>query len=279
MDAMRAMLQKRKNGMKYAGMPSYCTASDLVIEACMEQAMRFDDYVLLEATANQVNQFGGYTGMKPADYRDFVYEIADKIADMDNVIIAPTMPYGVCPYHLSFAGTINIGYEGLYMVLHGIVDSLMSQGARRFVVLNGHGGNTPSIDKAALEVYHKGGMMASIDWWSVVAQLDSMFAGGHGDILETSVMMAIDPESVHLEMSQPMNSKGPSENVKDAYIQAVNYKGGLVRLVRDTKEMAPSGWYGPFDPKDSTAELGQAALDTAVEFVKGFLEEMKEFEL
>ena len=121
--------------------------------------------------------------------------------------------------------------------------------------------------------------MASIDWWSVVAQLDSKFAGGHGDILETSVMMAIDPESVHLEMSQPMNSKGPSENVKDAYIQAVNYKGGLVRLVRDTKEMAPSGWYGPFDPKDSTAELGQAALDTAVEFVKGFLEEMKGFEL
>ena len=76
-----------------------------------------------------------------------------------------------------------------------------------------------------------------------------------------------------------MNSKGPSENVKDAYIQAVNYKGGTVRLVRDTKEMAPSGWYGPFDPKDSTAELGQAALDTAVDFVQGFLEEMKNFKL
>jgi len=59
----------------------------------------------------------------------------------------------------------------------------------------------------------------------------------------------------------------------------VNYRGGTVRLVRDTKEMAPSGWYGPFDPKDSTAELGQAALDTAVEFVRGFLEEMKGFEL
>ena len=205
--------------------------------------------------------------------------LAEKIDDMENVIIAPTMPYGVCPYHLSFAGSINIGYEGLYMVLHGIMDSLMSQGAKRFVVLNGHGGNTPSIDRAALEVYHKGGICASIDWWSVVAQLDSKFAGGHGDILETSVMMAIDPETVHLEMSQPMNSKGPSENVTDAYIQAVNYKGGTVRLVRDTKEMAPSGWYGPFDPKDSTAELGLEALDTAVEFVRGFVEEMKGFEL
>lgn len=79
MDAMRNMLAKRKAGMKYAGIPSFCTASDLVIEACLKQAMRFDDYVLVEATANQVNQFGGYTGMKPADYRDFVYKIADGI--------------------------------------------------------------------------------------------------------------------------------------------------------------------------------------------------------
>ena len=79
MDALREMLEKRKKGMKYAGIPSFCTASDLVIEACLQQAMRFDDHVLVEATANQVNQFGGYTGMKPADYRDFVYEIADRI--------------------------------------------------------------------------------------------------------------------------------------------------------------------------------------------------------
>lgn len=88
MDALRAILQKRKQGMKYAGIPSFCTANDLVIEACLKQAMRFDDYVLLEATANQVNQFGGYTGMKPADYRDFVYKIADGIGfPKDRIIL------------------------------------------------------------------------------------------------------------------------------------------------------------------------------------------------
>lgn len=65
--------------MNFAGIPSFCTANDLVIEACLEQAQRFDDYVLIEATANQVNQYGGYTGMKPEDYRDFVYQIADRI--------------------------------------------------------------------------------------------------------------------------------------------------------------------------------------------------------
>lgn len=204
--------------------------------------------------------------------------LADQIADMENIIVAPTVPYGVCPYHLSFEGSINIGYEGLYMVLHGIMASLMQHGAKRFVVLNGHGGNTPSIDRAALEVYQGGGICASIDWWSLVAQLDPKFNGGHGDILETSVMMAIDPDSVHMELSLPMNPQNPSENVKAAYIQAVNYRGGIVRLVRDTKEIAPSGWFGPFDPKDSTAELGQAALDLAADYIRGFLGEFQNFE-
>ena len=205
--------------------------------------------------------------------------LADHVEDVDNVIVAPTVPYGVCPYHLSFEGSINIGYEGLYMVLHGIMDSLMQHGAKRFVVLNGHGGNTPSIDRAALEVYHKGGVCASVDWWSLVAQLDKKFDGGHGDVLETSAMMAIAPESVHLELSKPINAQDPSENMKAAYIQAVNFKGGIVRLVRDTKEIAPSGWFGPFDPIDSSAELGQEALDLAVSYIRDFLEEMKQIEL
>ena len=205
--------------------------------------------------------------------------LADHIEDVDNVIVAPTVPYGVCPYHLSFEGSINIGYEGLYLVLHGIMDSLMQHGVRRFVVLNGHGGNTPSIDRAALEVYHKGGVCASVDWWSLVAQLDDRFQGGHGDVLETSAMMAIDPESVHLELGKPINAQNPTSEMKAAYIQAVNFKGGTVRLVRDTKEIAPSGWFGPFDPKDSSAELGQAALDLAVNYIREFLEVVKKIEV
>ena len=72
MDALRKMLYNRQKGMNFLGIPSFCTANELVIEACIRQAARFNDYVLIEATANQVNQYGGYTGMKPADFRDFV---------------------------------------------------------------------------------------------------------------------------------------------------------------------------------------------------------------
>ena len=143
--------------------------------------------------------------------------LADRIADLDNVLVVPAVPYGVCPYHMSFAGSIDLGYEGLYTVLRSIAFSLMQHGARRFLVLNGHGGNNPSIDKMALEVYHAGGICASIDWWSLVGQLDPSLKGGHGDFLETSAMMVVDPESVHLELCQPMNAHDPSENAKAAW--------------------------------------------------------------
>ncbi len=73
-----AIVERRNEGIKI-GIPSYCTANDLVIEAILEQAKRFDEHVLIEGTANQINQFGGYTGMTPKNFRDYVYEIADKV--------------------------------------------------------------------------------------------------------------------------------------------------------------------------------------------------------
>lgn len=61
------------------GVYSVCCAHPLVIEAAIRQALQDDSPVLIEATANQVNQFGGYTGMKPNDFVKFVHKIADKV--------------------------------------------------------------------------------------------------------------------------------------------------------------------------------------------------------
>jgi D-tagatose-1,6-bisphosphate aldolase subunit GatZ/KbaZ len=60
------------------GIYSICSAHPLVIEAAMHQALEDGTPVLVEATSNQVNQFGGYTGMQPADYRRFVLDIASR---------------------------------------------------------------------------------------------------------------------------------------------------------------------------------------------------------
>ncbi len=61
------------------GIYSICSAERTVIEAGMTQAARDGVIVLIEATTNQVNQFGGYTGMTPLGFRAFVHAIAAEI--------------------------------------------------------------------------------------------------------------------------------------------------------------------------------------------------------
>lgn len=58
------------------GICSVCSANRYVIEAAMDKALFHNALLVIEATANQVNQYGGYTGMKPIDFRNFVLDIA-----------------------------------------------------------------------------------------------------------------------------------------------------------------------------------------------------------
>lgn len=62
------------------GITSVCSAHPLVIEAALRRAAAENQVALIEATCNQVNQEGGYTGMTPLDFRNFIEGIAATIA-------------------------------------------------------------------------------------------------------------------------------------------------------------------------------------------------------
>ncbi len=65
----------RREGRPY-GIASVCSAHPTVLRAALRRAAKSGGPVLIEATCNQVNQFGGYTGMTPADFVAFVEAIA-----------------------------------------------------------------------------------------------------------------------------------------------------------------------------------------------------------
>ena len=58
---------------------SVCTANPLVLRASMIHALRHNYVVVIEATANQVNQFGGYTGMQPKDYAGLIESLRAEV--------------------------------------------------------------------------------------------------------------------------------------------------------------------------------------------------------
>ncbi len=61
---------------KPKGVYSICSYDRYVIEAALLQAVEDDSVVLIESTCNQVNQFGGYTGMNPVDFKEYIFNIA-----------------------------------------------------------------------------------------------------------------------------------------------------------------------------------------------------------
>lgn len=74
---LKTLIQLQKQGIP-AGIYSACSANEYVLEACMERAIQTNTVLLIESTSNQVNQYGGYTNMKPADFKRFVETIAHK---------------------------------------------------------------------------------------------------------------------------------------------------------------------------------------------------------
>ena len=86
-DYLRKIVQMQKAGDP-VGIYSACTGNELVLEACMKHAKETNTILLIESTANQVDQYGGYTGMKPVDFMAMCKGIADKVGiSMDRIIL------------------------------------------------------------------------------------------------------------------------------------------------------------------------------------------------
>lgn len=78
----------KRRGNRGGGIYSACSAHPMVLKAVMCQALADQSLVCIEATSNQVDQFGGYTGMKPADFSQFVARLAKEVKlPMDHIIL------------------------------------------------------------------------------------------------------------------------------------------------------------------------------------------------
>jgi D-tagatose-1,6-bisphosphate aldolase subunit GatZ/KbaZ len=78
MKAILDLVGRHRSG-EPVGIYSVCSAHPLVIEAALRHAQAVGGPALIEATSNQVNQDGGYTGYRPDGFRDLVWGIADRI--------------------------------------------------------------------------------------------------------------------------------------------------------------------------------------------------------
>lgn len=77
MNRIEEIVRRHRSG-EVVGVYSVCSAHPLVLRASLRQALADDAVLLVEATSNQVDQFGGYTGMTPSAFRELVESFADE---------------------------------------------------------------------------------------------------------------------------------------------------------------------------------------------------------
>lgn len=77
-NSLKHIVEKQKAGNP-VGIYSACSSNSFVIEAVLEEARDHNEVCLIESTANQVDQNGGYSGMTPADFKAFVLAKAKEI--------------------------------------------------------------------------------------------------------------------------------------------------------------------------------------------------------
>lgn len=83
---LKEVLDKRGQGAP-GGICSVCSANEYVLLAAMQEGKKYGSSVLIEATANQVNQFGGYTGMTPSGFYEMAHKLAARVGLPDSLLI------------------------------------------------------------------------------------------------------------------------------------------------------------------------------------------------
>ncbi|MBF4323041.1 class II D-tagatose-bisphosphate aldolase, non-catalytic subunit, partial [Vibrio anguillarum] len=114
MKALLSLIEQHKQGQS-TGIYSVCSAHPLVLEAAIKQAAQAQQLVLIEATSNQVNQFGGYTGMTPQDFSSHVLSLAERLNfPADKVVLGGDHLGPNCWQNLSASQAMEYSAQMIY---------------------------------------------------------------------------------------------------------------------------------------------------------------------
>lgn len=185
---------------------------------------------------------------------------------LGNALVLPTVRIGCSAHHLGFAGTLSLRPETLASICFDLCESLVTHGFRRVLIFSAHIGNYPLLQdlgpklatrfSSDLDVVAFADSAAVLDAWRGAAQHVAGLGehvGGHADIAESSIMLAIRPEAVRNERAAA-GLPGPMT----AELLARVLTGGV-------KAIAPGGVLG--NPQGMSADLGFACLSAVADLL------------
>jgi creatinine amidohydrolase len=185
------------------------------------------------------------------------------------VLLLPTLWLGASAHHLPFGATLSVGVDIHVTMLCELLRPLLHDGYRRFLVLNGHGGNIDTMHVALrrLQPCYPDRLLTAASYWELAeTELAALAEGprksmGHACEFETSMVLALRPELVRRDAIKD-DTRPDDPALRGLYI------------AEDMKQCTDHGAVGY--PELASAEKGRAflaaAIDRAAEVAQALLE-------
>jgi creatinine amidohydrolase len=192
-------------------------------------------------------------------------------------LFLPTQQVGKSNEHARFPGTLTLKAETLIALWTEIGECVNAAGIKKLVLLNSHGGQISVMDIVARDLRVRLDMLVfSVNWFTLPlgAEVNGLFSadehrfGIHGGDMETSMMLALTPQTV--DMSQARDFKSSSENRSEKYPILGN--GVSAKMGWQTQDYNPFGACG--NAAIATAEKGHAVINASAQKLAQLLQEI-----
>lgn len=188
-------------------------------------------------------------------------ELAKELSKRTNVLVLPTVAYGVSFHHSNFPGTISIDEEVFAQYIYNIMVSLSKNGVKKVLVINGHGGNYyPLMRVSRLARMNLKMLVYIFQWWTAISGKMVVFRKeeeGHAGAEETSLISYLKPGLVDMNICEDEKSVGTP--ISNYFIY--------------TDEMTENGVYGI--SCTASREKGKLVFDKILDILVEVIEDLK----
>jgi creatinine amidohydrolase len=181
------------------------------------------------------------------------------------VLVLPTQAVGYSPEHSAFAGTLTLSAPTVIATWVELGACVARAGVKKILLFNAHGGQVSLMDIVARELRTRHGLVAySCSWWNLpLGDAHARFSadehrfGVHAGDIETSLMLALEPQRVDMAQARDFGSTSRDR----AKAREVLGDGRSAKLGWQMQDYNPAGAAG--NAAAATREKGAALLDAA----------------
>jgi creatinine amidohydrolase/Fe(II)-dependent formamide hydrolase-like protein len=199
--------------------------------------------------------------------------VAEQCSD-PKPLVFPLVPYGVSYQHEDFPGTISVSNEALGRFVYEIGMSAAHNGITKLIIVNGHGGNAPTLRFAAQMINRDARIFSCVDTGETsdvdITKICDTPNDVHAGEIETSTTLAVRPFLVDMSKAKPSVPRFSSDYLNFSGTRSIEWYA-------QTRKISPEGVLG--DPTKATAEKGEKIWQIMVRNLVELVEHLKRMSL